>query len=141
MRLLLDENTDARLASVLTTLGHPSSHVYDLGLAGASDADLAALASQYDAFLTIDLHRQELEWLTINEAMLFSGIRVIRLRFAPKERTDLLGQVRALVLKWSEWELLLTKGTPLVTISRAGSLVRGASLDQIRAVLERRSAS
>ena len=40
MRLLLDEATVPQLANVLTALGHPSQHVRDIGISGASDQEV-----------------------------------------------------------------------------------------------------
>ena len=66
MRLLLDEAMASDLAGVLNALGHPSDHIWDLGMSGASDAEVVQLAMDYDALVTLDLHRQQSEWLAVN---------------------------------------------------------------------------
>ena len=132
MRLLLDEATVPQLANVLTALGHPSQHIRDLGMSGASDQEVVSRARDYDALLTLDLHRQQREWLVVNEAMVLTT-KVIRLRFGSREDGGLMDQTRALVMKWSEIEhaVLDRDDARLVTVSNAGSRVRVMTADQI----------
>ncbi len=141
MRLLLDEATVPQLACVLTALGHPSQHIRDLGIAGASDQEVVSRARDYDALLTLDLHRQQREWLVVNEAMVLAT-KVIRLRFGNKEDGGLMDQTRALVMKWPEIEyaVLDHDGARLITVSNAGSRVRVMTSGEITdMVAERRS--
>lgn len=141
MRLLLDEATVPQLARVLTALGHPSQHIRDLGIAGASDQEVVSRARDYDALLTLDLHRQQREWLVVNEAMVLAT-KVIRLRFGSKEDGGLMDQTRALVMKWPEIEhaVLDRDDARLITVSNAGSRVRVMTSDEItEMVAERRS--
>lgn len=141
MRLLLDEATAPQLAAVLTALGHPSDHVRDLGISGASDQEVVNRAGDYDALVTLDLHRQFREWLAVNEAMV-SGTKVIRLRFSQSEDGDLMGQTRALVRKWSEIEHAVEgrEDVRLVTVSGEGGTVRETTVADIeQALLDRRS--
>lgn len=130
--------TDDALAAVLTALGHASDHVTTIGLRGAPDDVVAERASEYTALITLDLHRQDAEWIAVNEAMLDST-RVIRLRFGGQERTELLDQARALILKWREWELAIENGDArLIIISGAGSKVRALDRESIRETLDAR---
>ncbi len=47
MQLLLDENTDPRLADVLRPLGHSVDHIESMGMSGADDATVVARAVDY----------------------------------------------------------------------------------------------
>ena len=132
MRLLLDEATDPQLARVLTALRHPSDHVRDLGMSGAADAEVVNRARDYDALVTLDLYRQEDERLAANEAML-SGAKVIRIRFGRREDETLMGQTRALVVRWSEIERAVVEREDirLITITGSGNNVRARTVEQI----------
>ena len=108
-------------------------------MSGATDQEVARLASAYDVLVTMDLHRQQAEWVSIYEGLL-SSIRIIRLRFPGRAPTDLMAQVRALVWKWSEWEGAFTHlETRLITIGSAGASVRVMTAEQIADLLEERS--
>ena len=139
MRLLLDEAMAPGLAGILTALGHPSDHIRDLGMSGTSDAEVVQRAMDYDALLTLDLHRQASEWIAVNSAML-SGANVVRLRFRSREVSSLLSQTQAILRKWSEIEHLVTErdDARLVTVSRAGSQVRVQTVDEIEDILRDR---
>lgn len=139
MRLLLDEATVPQLANVLTALGHPSQHVRDIGISGASDQEVVNRARDYDALLTLDLHRQQREWLVVNEAMVLAT-KVIRLRFGSNQDGGLMDQTRALVMKWSEIEhaVLDHDDARLVTVTNAGSRVRVMTADEIVGILAER---
>lgn len=139
MRFLLDEDVDPQLAEVLRALRHEADHIQGLGVSGATDQEVARLASAYDVLVTMDLHRQQAEWVSIYEGLL-SSIRIIRLRFPGRAPTDLMAQVRALVWKWSEWEGAFTHlETRLITIGSAGASVRVMTAEQIADLLEERS--
>ncbi len=141
MRLLLDEAMSPALAGVLTALGHPSDHVRDLGIRGASDQEIVDRARGYDALVTLDLHRQGPEWIVVNEALLTSA-KIIRIRFGQAEDSGLMGQARSLIMKWSEIEhpVLHEPDVRLVTVSRSGSLVRRSTSDDIQELLRARRA-
>lgn len=141
MQLLLDEAMAPGLAGILSALGHPSDHIRDLGMSGATDAEVVERAIDYDALLTLDLHRQQSEWLAVNNAML-SGAKVIRLRFRGSEVSSLLSQTQAIVRRLSEIERLVMEHNEvrLVTVSRAGSQVRVQTTDEIQVILRDRRA-
>ena len=141
MRLLLDEAMSPALAAVLTALGHPSDHVRDLGIRGASDQEIVDRAGSYDALVTLDLHRQGPEWIAVNEALLTSA-KIIRIRFGQVEDSGLMGQARSLIMKWSEIEqsVLHEPDVRLVTVSRSGSLVRRSTSHEIQGLLQARRA-
>ncbi len=139
MQLLLDENTDPRLADVLRPLGHSVDHIESMGMAGADDATVVARAAEYDAFVTIDLHRQTREWIAVNEAML-GTVRVVRMRFRGSELGDLLDQARMLLSRWRDLEHQLTlTDTRLITLSGVGSQLRVTTADEVRAMLSDRT--
>ena len=140
MRLLLDEAMASDLAGILTALGHPSDHVWDLGMSGASDEEVVRRAMDYDALLTLDLHRQQSEWLAVNNAML-AGAKVIRLRFRGSEVSSVLSQTQAIVRKWSEIEhaVMERDEVRLITVTRAGSQVRVQTVDEIQQILRDRN--
>ena len=69
MRFLLDEGTAVGLAGVLRALGHEADHILELGWRGAPDEEVVRLAADYDALITLDLHRQDAEWVVVNEVM------------------------------------------------------------------------
>ena len=141
MRLLLDEAMARGLAAVLTALGHPSDHVSDLGMSGASDEEVVQRALDYDALLTLDLHRHEREWLAVNNAML-SGAKVIRLRFRGSEVSSLMSQTQAIVRKWPEIErsVMERDDIRLIVVSGEGGRVRARTVDAIRDNLRSRRA-
>ncbi len=139
MRFLLDENVDPQLAEVLRALRHDADHIQSLGASGATDQEVARLASGYDVRVTMDLHRQQAEWVNIYEGLL-SSIRIIRLRFSGQSPTDLMAQLRTLVWKWSEWEQAFADlEARLITLGSAGASVRMMTADQIAELLEERS--
>ncbi len=141
MRLLLDEAVARGLAGVLTALGHPSDHVSDLGMSGASDEEVVQRALDYDALLTLDLHRQEREWLAVNNAML-AGAKVIRMRFRGSEVSSLISQTQAIVRRWPEIEhsVMERDDVRLIVLSSGGSRVRVRTVDAIRDALRSRQA-
>lgn len=139
MRFLLDEDTDIGLSGVLRALGHEADHIEELGRKGIPDDEVVQLAAQYDVLVTLDLHRQDSEWLVVNEAML-ETVRVIRLRFSRGEQTTLLDQTRMLVHRWRDWEYKIQNdGACLVTLSQLGGRVRSLNAQQITSLLRERS--
>ena len=133
MRILLDEAMAPGLAGVLTALGHPSDHVRGLGMAGASDEEVVERALEYDALLTLDLHRGEREWFAVHSAML-AGAKVIRLRFRRSEDSTLISQAQAVLRRWSEIEEWVTRRDDigLIVVTRGGSRLRVRSVEAIR---------
>lgn len=133
MRCLLDEDTAPSLGEILTSLGHPSQHATNVGLAGQSDEVVLQAAREDDIFITIDLHRQFSEWWASRLAML-EAVRVIRLRFSSSQPDDGLEQARALLWRWREIETRLS-GDPnvrLTTLSGQTYKVRFSSSEQIQ---------
>jgi predicted nuclease of predicted toxin-antitoxin system len=139
VRILLDEAMAPGLAEVLTALGHPSDHVRDLGMAGASDEEVVERAHDYDVLLTLDLHRGEREWFAVHSAML-AGVKVIRLRFRRSEDSTLISQAQAVLRKWSEIEHLVMRRDDigLIVLTRGGSSVRTRSVEAIQEDLRNR---
>jgi hypothetical protein len=135
VRFLLDEDVDVGLVTILRALGQEADHIAGLGRQGSPDEAVVAIAVDYDVLVTIDLHRQEAEWVAVNEAMLGS-IRVIRMKFSKNERTELLDQARMLLARWRDWmHDLEAAGARLVTLSGVGGRVRSLSADQVAALL------
>ena len=125
MRLLLDENMSPLTAQILTSLGHPSQQVGDLGLLGTSDEDLSGVIADFDAFVTSDLHRQPRERRAINEAIV-NGASVIRLRFAKDDPNEVMTELRFLIARWPEIQDLLQHRSEigLLTITERGQRIR-----------------
>lgn len=140
MRRLLDEAMSPALAAVLTALGHPSDHVRDLGIRGASDQEIVDRAQGYDALVTLDPHRQGPEWIVVNEAMLTSA-KIIRIRFGRAEDSGLMAQARSLIARWSEIEqaVLREPAVRLVTVA-TGRKPRTQTLAEIEELLRARRA-
>lgn len=108
-------------------------------MSGASDEEVVELAMGYDALVTLDLHRQQSEWLAVNNAML-AGAKVIRLRFRGSEVSSFLSQTQAIVRKWSEIEeaVMERDDVRLVTVSGSGSRVRVQTAEEIEGILRDR---
>lgn len=99
MRFLLDENVADGLCLVLQGVGHEAVHVNDLGLKGASDFDLLKVAQDHDIFVTLDLHRQEAEFVAVNEAMIDNGVKILRIRLPAQEANLGLDLARSVLLR------------------------------------------
>lgn len=138
MRILLDENIDPGLIGVLVGLRHEVVHVADTVYRGQTDQQLIELAEQFDVFITLDLHRQEPEWLAVHQAMVEGRIRVLRLRL-PKDYSDPLAPVvQSVAASLDAWLRLFESGKSLVTVRRLGRSVKGYSREEIRAILAQR---
>ena len=135
MRCLLDENVTRRLTAVLTELGHPASHVIDLGLAASMDEYLLELAAEFDVFITFDQFLQPTVWHTARTAML-SGARIVRLRETATERLGAEVQIRIVRRCWPliEQRMGPEGDARLAIVARDGLRVRFRSADQIRAM-------
>ena len=135
MRCLLDENVARRLTAVLTELGHPASHVIDLGLAASMDEYLLELAAEFDVFITFDQFLQPTVWHTARTAML-SGVRIVRLRETATERLGAEAQIRRLRRCWPliEQRMGPDSDVRLAVISQGGELLRFRNVSPIRAM-------
>ena len=120
MRLLIDESAAEELEDLLPAQGIEARHVRRLGLPGADDPALLALARrEYDAIVTRDRYRKN-EPRAASLLQMRAGLRIIELRFrragdgATMEQLSLLlkhrsrieeviqpdSQLRKLVLNW-----------------------------------------
>lgn len=138
MRILLDENVEEGLISVLRGLGHEAVHVSATEHRSKTDQELVNVARSFDVFVTLDLHRQEPEWLAVNRALVEGGIKIVRIRL-PKQSTDpLLDVVRSLIYRMEWWMAEIRKGSCLITIGHLGTVSRSTSREEALSFLERR---
>ena len=138
MRILLDENIEEGLVVVLRGLGHEEVHVSATEHRSKTDQELVEVARHFDVFVTLDLHRQEPEWLAVNRALVEGGIKIIRIRL-PKQSTDpLLDVVRSLIYRMEWWMAEIRKGSCLVTIGQMGTVSRSMSREDAMKILEQR---
>ena len=123
IRFLLDQNVDENLCLILQGLGHEATHVAALGLAKATDLELVKAAEAYDVFVTLDLHRQEAEFIAVNEAMITRGVKIVRVRL-PSQHSDLrLDLARSVIYKIDRWLTeLMQPDNALVTIRSLGTV-------------------
>ncbi len=130
---LLDENMDPKVAQILSLRGRSTTHVTDLGLAGASDVEVLKAAASFDVLVTLDLFRQFDEWQAAKRAMLES-VRVIRIRFGSAQPDDVLEQMRVLLWRWREIEEALEERPEvrLTTVSGDNVQVRYTTQDDLR---------
>jgi predicted nuclease of predicted toxin-antitoxin system len=137
LRLLLDEAIEENVTDVLQALGHEADHVVRLGLAGASDFDLVEVAKTYDVFVTLDLHRQEAEWLAVNSAIVRGEVKVLRVRLPKRPQNVLLDTVRSLTYRMESWVAEFAGGKSLVTISGLGVVERSRTSEEVAEMLAR----
>lgn len=130
---------DEDLVLFLEALGHAADHVTTLGLQGKSDPDLVSVAKEYDVFVSLDLHRQEAEFIAVNEALFRGEIRMLRIRL-PKEETDLrLDLARSLTYRMDLWtHEFRSQGKVLVTIRSLGTVISARTRDEVLGQLEQR---
>src|SRR5215216_828594 len=140
MRILADEMFDDRIAQVLRALGHEVVLVRKR-YRRAKDQRLAAIAKDFDFFLTLDLHRQESEWMAVNHQIVYAGIRVVRLKLPKDSKDFVLDVVRALTAHMERWIAALELGAYLVTISQGGEKIRTHDRAQVWAMIEARLSS
>ena len=140
MRILLDEAMPLGLVGVLTDLGQSADHISALGMSGLPDQEVVRIALDYDALLTLDLHRQRAEWRAVNRAML-AGLVVIRLRFRGSEVSSARNQAQALIRSWPEIERSMQErdDVRLIVVSNEGNRIRVRTVDAIRATLRDRA--
>lgn len=140
MRILLDECMAEVMAPVLKTIGHAVTHVKRTRrYRGKSDFDLVKIARRYDAFITMDLHRQEAEWLAIHEELVAGGVAVVRVRLPKRFVNEELEEIRTLTHRMEDWLAELEQGMALVVLSEGGKNIRARTREQVREMLDGRS--
>jgi hypothetical protein len=145
LRFLLDQNVPEEIALVFQALHYIADHTSSLGLQQAPDEDIATAARQYDVLVTIDLHRQEPEWLAVNRTIVQHGIKVLRLR-PPKPKPGvpatlqwlILMIVRQLTYEMEAWLDAFQTDAVLITIAREEKAFRRRTRDEVAAILEQR---
>lgn len=145
MRFLLDQNVPEEIALVFQALHHIADHTVQLQLERAPDEDIATVARNYDVLVTIDLHRQEPEWLAVNRAIVEHGIKVLRLR-PPKPKPGvkalpewfILMVVRQLTYEMEAWLDAFRADAVLVTIAREEKAFRQRTRAEVAAILAQR---
>ena len=88
MRFLLDENIPEELVLVFCGVRQEAEHIYGLGLAGEDDGVIAEHARDFDVFVTLDLHRQEREFLEVTRHLLDGGYKLLRVRLVRQPLGD-----------------------------------------------------
>ena len=148
MRFLLDQNVPEEIALVFQALHHVADHTSTLGLARAPDEEVAEVARGYDVLVTLDLHRQEAEWLAVTRRIVEHGIKVLRLR-PPKPKAGvrpttewlILTIIRQLTYEMEAWLDAFGAEAVLVTIAREEKAFRQRTRDEVAAILEQRQSS
>lgn len=139
IRFLLDQNVDENLCLILQGLGHEATHVSTLGLAQASDFELLEVAERYDVFITLDLHRQEAEFIAVNEAMIDRGVKILRIRLPNQEGDLRLDLARSIVYRMDQWlTSLMEPENALATIRSLGSVDSVRTRAEALAILSER---
>jgi predicted nuclease of predicted toxin-antitoxin system len=139
MRILLDENMAEVIAPVIRTVGHTVTHVRRTrSLKGKSDVELVKVAKRYDVFITMDLHRQDTEWLAVYEALVEGSIAIVRVRLPKKFTNEELEEIRTLTRRMEDWLAELEQGAALVILSDRGATIRPRTREQIRAMIDKR---
>ena len=139
VRFLLDQNVDENLCLILRGLGHEATHVSTLGLAQATDFELLETAEQYDVFITLDLHRQEAEFIAVNEAMIDRGVKILRVRLPTQEGDLRLDLARSIIYRMDQWlmKLMRPEGA-LATIRSLGTVESVRTRTEALAILDAR---
>jgi Domain of unknown function (DUF5615) len=145
LRFLLDQNVPEEIVLVFQALHHVADHTSTLGLARAPDEDVANVARGYDVLVTIDLHRQEAEWLAVTRQIVEHGIKVLRLRPPkppPRVRASpewlILTIIRQLTYEMEAWLEAFQTDAVLVTIAREETAFRRRTRDEVAAILNQR---
>jgi hypothetical protein len=142
VNILLDELFDEDLVADLASHQHRVVHVGQTRYAGSSDPALVPFARDFDVFITLDLHRQEAEWVAVNRGLLEGGLQIVRLRLPrrlPKTRAAIRQQcLESLLRKFVEWESLLRAGACLITITHLGTVIRARTPAEVQAMLAQR---
>jgi hypothetical protein len=138
LRILLDENMPPEVVPILTALGHPT--VYSgTEHPSAVDQALVPVASAFDLFITLDLHRQEAEWIAVHRALIEGNIRVVRIRLPKRFDDEVLEVTRSLILKMEAWMAEIRAGKCLVIISDGGNRIRARTRREVLTMLDKRS--
>jgi Domain of unknown function (DUF5615) len=145
VRFLLDQNVPREIALVLRALHHEATHASELHLERAPDSDIAGAARDFDVLVTIDLHRQEAEWIAVNRAIVEHSIKVLRLR-PPKPRADMpvrpewfiLMLVRQLTYEMEHWVEAFENDAVLITLAREEKAFRRQTREAVEAILTQR---
>lgn len=128
------------MVTVLRILHHEVDHIRQIGASGRKDPEVAALTEQYDVLVTIDLYRQEEDWIAVHRAIVERGIRVLRLRLpktAVKDSVN-LHIVRQLAWRMEEWvAAFTTTDAALVTLSGADATMRTKTVAEVQEMLEK----
>lgn len=141
MRILLDENMAEVVAPVLRTIGHTVTHVRRTrSLRGKSDIELVKVAKRYDVFITLDLFRQEAEWLAVYEALVEGSISVVRVQLPKQFTNEELEEIRTLIQRMEDWLDELEQGKALVILSNRGARIRARTREELRATLQKMQA-
>ena len=138
MRILLDENMDERLVAVLNALGHETHHVNQTPFRGASDQVIVGLAQSYDVLVTLDLHRQEAEWVSVNLALIRANVKVLRVRLPRQKANVLMDVVRSLIYRMEWWIAELAAGKSLITIRELGTVERARTRGEVLRMVQDR---
>jgi hypothetical protein len=104
---------------VLEALSHEATLVSALGLSRALDEQVAVVARGYDVFITLDLHKQEREWLAVHTEIVSAGIKVLRVRLPKREHgEDLrLAVIRQVLRHMERWLEAFSNGdAALITV-------------------------
>ena len=138
MRFLLDQNVPSSIVQVLRVLHHEADHTEELGYKHARDPDIARLAEEYDVLITIDLHRQEADWIAVHRAIVERGVKVLRLRLPKGVTKDTLNLhiIRQLTYQMEAWTQAFESGAVLITQSREDKEFRIRSRDDVQQMLE-----
>jgi predicted nuclease of predicted toxin-antitoxin system len=143
VRFLLDQAVPEHLVSVLEALSHQGTHVSSLGLSRALDEQLAVVARGYDVFVTLDLHKQEREWLAVHTEIVNSGVKVLRIRLSKREHgEDLrLAIIRQFLRHMERWIQEFTAGAAaLITLGPSANRLSSRTADEVREMLAARKA-
>ena len=127
---------------ILTALGHEAVHVNEAGHRSSTDFVLVEFAREFDVFVTLDLHRQEAEWLAVNRALIEGGIKVLRIRLPRRSKGSMSNIfrdiVRSLVYRIEWWETEFAAGKCLVTIRELGTVESARTREEVLEMLESR---
>jgi Domain of unknown function (DUF5615) len=145
LRFLLDQNVPQDIALVFQALQQEVEHTAQLGLQQAPDQEIAQAARDYDVLVTLDLHRQEAEWIAVNRAIVEHGVKVLRLR-PPRSKpgirvpswTIILTIIRQLTYDMESWLEAFEQDAVLITISREEKVFRRRTRDEVANMLEQR---
>lgn len=137
MRILLDQCIADVMKPVLKTVGHKVTHVnLSKRYRGRSDISLVEVARRYDLFITIDLHRQEAEWLAVNRALVEGKIAVVRVKLPKRFVNEELEEIRTLTCRMEEWLAEVEQGKVLIILSDQGRKIKVRTREEVREMLD-----